>query len=63
MKNQHMTIFYNISIPAFLVDCQFSAKPTKFAKGWEKFFESRQKPPTDKNPQVYQKLPTVGKIL
>jgi hypothetical protein len=54
-----MDIFYNISNPTFLVDCQFSAKPTKLAKGWEKFFESRQKPPTDKNPQVYQKLPTV----
>ena len=28
-----MTIFYNISIPTFLVDCSFSAMPTKFARG------------------------------
>ena len=28
-----MTIFYNISIPTFLVDCSISAMPTKFARG------------------------------
>ena len=32
-KNQHMTIFYNISFHTFLVDCSFSAMPTKMARG------------------------------
>jgi hypothetical protein len=33
MKNQHMAIFYNISIPTFLVDCSISAMPTRFDRG------------------------------
>ena len=55
-KNQHMTIFYNISIPTFLVDCSFSAMPTKIARGGKNSLKPA------KNPQV-PKIPNPAKNL
>ena len=55
-KNQHMTIFYNISIPTFLVDCPISAMPTKIARGGKNSLNY------DKNPQP-PKIPNRAKNL
>jgi hypothetical protein len=62
-KNQHMTIFYNISIPTFLVDCSFSAMPTKFAKGGKNSLNPAKNLSERSELCPSQKLPRVGKIL
>jgi len=63
-----MTIFYNISIPTFLVDCLFFAKPTKFARGGKNSLKPAKNPQLPKipnpakNPQGHQKSLTPPKI-
>jgi hypothetical protein len=67
-KNQHMTIFYNISFPTFLVDCSISATPTKIARGGKNSLNPAKNPQLPKtpdrakNPQGCQKSLTPPKI-
>ena len=74
-KNEHMKIFYNISIPTFLVDFSISAMPTKFARGGKNSLNPAKNPHPNqksltkpkipnhaKNPQGHQKSLTPPKI-
>jgi hypothetical protein len=50
MKNQHMTIFYNISIPTFSVDFSISAMRTNFARGGKNSLTPAKNPQLPKIP-------------
>ena len=68
MKNKHMKIFYNISIPTFLVDCSISVMQTKIARGGKNSLNTAKNPQLPKtpdrakNPQGCQKSLTLPKI-
>ena len=58
-----MTIFYNISFLTFLVDCSFSAMPTKFGMGGKNSLNPAKNLSEGSELCPSQKLPSVGKIL
>ena len=62
-KNQHMTFFYNILFPTFLVDFSISAMPTKIAKGGKNSLNPAKNLSERSELCLSQKLPRVGKIL